>query len=230
MKRGVMYLSGVAGIILMLFLFACSGGSSTNTNPGAQGRTDISGSAEKRDNGSIAEKKVIPIPNTPNAFVASQWGRRTRRLPLGTTANSTNATANMNAATASAGADNNPAKIVPDQTSVSGTASQTAAAQSPLFGTWGNKGHTLVFNSDNTYTGDMNKTGVPGFSGILELSGNVIILTDTGGIHSCSQGDGSGATRGLYTYTVNGNELTFSPVQDLCKNRMALLKLTYKKQ
>jgi hypothetical protein len=92
-----------------------------------------------------------------------------------------------------------------------------ANPQNPLIGTWVSGGYSITFKPDNTYLRDFNLDGIPAVRGRVTVSGNVIIVTDSG---SC----------GSYTYTMSGNTLTFSLFHDPCSERAAFLDLTYTKQ
>jgi hypothetical protein len=103
----------------------------------------------------------------------------------------------------------------------------TAKSQNPLAGTWVSGGHSLTFKSDNTYSRDFNLDDVPAVRGTVTVSGNVIIVTDSGPCISSATGK---ITSGSYTYAMSGNTLTFSLFHDPCSDRAACLGLTYTKQ
>jgi hypothetical protein len=103
----------------------------------------------------------------------------------------------------------------------------TANSQNPLAGTWVSGGYSLTFKPDNTYSRDFNLDGIPAVRGSVTVSGNVIIVTDSGSCISSATGK---ITSGSYTYTMSGNTLTFSLFHDLCSDRAAFLGLTYTKQ
>jgi hypothetical protein len=103
----------------------------------------------------------------------------------------------------------------------------TANSQNPLAGTWVSGGYSLTFRSDNTYSRDFNLDGIPAVRGSVTVSGNVIIVTDSG---SCISSTTEKITSGSYTYTMSGNTLTFSLFHDPCSDRAAFMGLTYTKQ
>ncbi len=96
--------------------------------------------------------------------------------------------------------------------------------QNPLIGTWVSRGYSLTFNPDNTYVRDFNHEGIPAVQGTAAVSGNVLIVTDTG---SCISSEKS--TSGSYTYTLSGNTLTFSLFHESCSDRAGFFGLTYTK-
>ncbi len=102
--------------------------------------------------------------------------------------------------------------------------------QNPLLGTWVNREYKLTFKSDNTYEIDFTRDGSSGAWGSITLSGNAIILTDSGGRYSCMPSAAGEVGSGCYTYTMIGNTLTFSLFHDACSSRTAILGLTYTKQ
>jgi hypothetical protein len=104
-----------------------------------------------------------------------------------------------------------------------------ANSQNPLIGTWVSGGYSLTFKSDNIYLRNFNQEGIPTVRGINRVSGNLIIVTDSDGSHSCINTDGQ-EVRGSYTYAISGNTLTFSLFHDPCSERAAFLGLTYTKQ
>ncbi len=100
--------------------------------------------------------------------------------------------------------------------------------QNPLIGTWVSRGYSLTFNPDGTYVRDFNHEGIPAVQGSVAMSGNVLIVTDSG---SClSTGITEKNTSGSYTYILSGNTLTFSLFHDSCNDRAAFFELTYVKQ
>ncbi len=99
--------------------------------------------------------------------------------------------------------------------------------QNPLIGTWVSKEYRLIFNPDNTYIRDFNQEGIPAVQGSVSISGNVLIVTDSG---SCMSSAAEKSTIGSYTYTQSGNTLTFSLFHDSCSDRAAFFGLTYTKQ
>ncbi|HUI68783.1 MAG TPA: hypothetical protein VL087_11325 [Nitrospirota bacterium] len=103
----------------------------------------------------------------------------------------------------------------------------TANSQNPLAGTWVSGGYSLTFKSDNTYLRDFNQEGIPAVRGSVTVSGNVIIVTDSG---SCITGDTGRIESGSYTYTIVGNTLTLNLFHDPCSDRAAFLGQTYTRQ
>jgi len=103
----------------------------------------------------------------------------------------------------------------------------TANSQNPLAGTWVSSGYSLTFNSDNTYLRDFNHEGIPAVRGSVTVSGNVIIVTDSG---SCISSTTGRIESGSYTYTIAGNTLTFNLFHDPCSDRAAFLDQTYTRQ
>lgn len=103
-------------------------------------------------------------------------------------------------------------------------------SQNPLLGTWVSTGYRLTFKSDNTYSVDFTHDGLPEAWGSIDLSGNVIIVTDSDGSFSCKQRATGEVVSGCYTYSIHGNTLTFSLFHDACSGRAAFLELTYTKQ
>ncbi len=101
--------------------------------------------------------------------------------------------------------------------------------QNALIGKWVSGGYSLTFKSDNTYLRDFNHERISAVRGSVVVSGNLIMVTDPDGSHSCINADGQVA-RGTYTYTISGNTLTFSLFHDPCSDRAAFLELTYTKQ
>ncbi len=99
--------------------------------------------------------------------------------------------------------------------------------QNPLIGTWVCKEYRLIFNPDNTYIRDFNQEGIPAVQGSVSVSGNVLIVTDSG---SCMSSAAEKNTSGSYTYILSGNTLTFSLFHDSCNDRAAFFELTYAKQ
>ena len=95
--------------------------------------------------------------------------------------------------------------------------------RNPLTGTWVGGGYSLTFNSDNTYSRDLNLAGTQAVRGSFTVSGNVIMVTDS---DSCINGTGE-TTSGSYTYTITGNTLMFNIFHDPCSDRAAFLSLTY---
>ncbi len=98
--------------------------------------------------------------------------------------------------------------------------------QNPLIGTWVSRGYSLTFNPDNTYVRDFNHEGIPAVQGSAAVSGNVLIVTDSG---SCISSAAEQSTSGSYTYTLSGNTLTFSLFHDSCSDRAGFFGLTYTK-
>jgi hypothetical protein len=113
---------------------------------------------------------------------------------------------------------------------VSGNLSSTTNSENPLIGTWLSGEHSLTFNSDNTYLGDLNHDGIPEVWGSVMVSGNVVIFTDAVGSNSRRLKDSGQIVSGSYTYAISGNTLIFSRVHDLCHNRANLLCLDYQKK
>jgi len=103
----------------------------------------------------------------------------------------------------------------------------TANSQNPLVGTWISDGYSLTFKSDNTYLRDFNHEGIPAVRGSMTVSGNVIIVTDSG---SCTSSTTGRIESGSYTYTIAGNTLTFSLFHDPCSDRAEFLGQTYTRQ
>jgi hypothetical protein len=103
----------------------------------------------------------------------------------------------------------------------------TANSQNPLAGTWVSGGYSLTFKSDNTYLRDFNHEGIPAVRGSVTVSGNVIIVADSG---SCISSTTGKIESGSYTYTIIGNTLTFNLFHDPCSDRAAFLGQTYSKQ
>lgn len=103
-------------------------------------------------------------------------------------------------------------------------------AQDPLAGTWAGGDRTLTFESDNTYSADFNHDGHPEVWGRVARSGNVMILTDSGGRSSCINSADGQAVDGIYTYDISGDTLTFGLFHDPCRGRAGFLGLTYTKQ
>jgi hypothetical protein len=108
--------------------------------------------------------------------------------------------------------------------------SSTTKSENPLIGTWVSGEYSLTFKSNNTYFGGLNRDGSPDVWGSVIISGNVVIFSDTAGINSSDLKDGGQIIRGSYTYTINGNTLTFSPVLDLCPDSTNMLCLGYQKK
>ena len=102
-------------------------------------------------------------------------------------------------------------------------------AQDPLSGTWKSGDQTLTFE-DNTYSADFNHDGLPEAWGRITRSGNIMILTDSGGRNSCINNDAVQVVDGIYTYDVSGDTLTFGLFRDPCHSRAGFLGLTYTKQ
>ncbi len=102
-----------------------------------------------------------------------------------------------------------------------------ANSQNPLAGTWVSGGYSLTFRSDNTYSRDFNLDGIPAAHGSITVSGNVIIVTDSG---SCINSTNGRIESGSYTYRMSGKTLTFSLFHDPCSDRAAFLGLTYIRQ
>lgn len=114
----------------------------------------------------------------------------------------------------------------------SGGFRSTVDSRNPLVGTWASGGYSLTFKSDNTFLSDLNRDGVPDVSGSVVISGNVVIFSDAaGGNYSTWLGSGQ-VISGSYTYAINGNTLTFSPVLDLCSDQTNtnILCLSYQKR
>lgn len=103
----------------------------------------------------------------------------------------------------------------------------TAISQNPLTGTWVSEGYSLTFKPDNMYSRAFNIDGIPAVRGSVTVSGNVIILTDSG---SCLSSTTGRIESGSYTYNISGNTLTFSLFHDPCSDRAAFMGLTYTKQ
>jgi hypothetical protein len=103
----------------------------------------------------------------------------------------------------------------------------TLNSRNTLYGTWVNGGYSLTFNSDNTYSRDLNLAGAQAVRGSFAVSGNVIMVTDS---DSCINGTTGETTSGSYTFTIAGNALTFNIFHDPCSDRAAFLRLTYTKQ
>lgn len=103
-------------------------------------------------------------------------------------------------------------------------------AQDPLAGTWAIGDHALTFGSDNTYSVDFNHDGLPEVWGRVARSGNVMILTDSGGRKSCINSADGQVVDGIYTYDISGDTLTFGLFHDPCRGRAGFLGLTYTKQ
>jgi hypothetical protein len=106
----------------------------------------------------------------------------------------------------------------------------TTNIENPLIGTWVSGRYSLTFKSDYTYSIDINRDGIAEFKGSVTISGNVVIFTDAGGNSSYSWEDNGQAISGSYTYAISGNTLTFSPVLDLCRDRVNILCLSYQKK
>jgi hypothetical protein len=104
-----------------------------------------------------------------------------------------------------------------------------ANSQNPLIGTWVSGEYSLTFKSDNTYLRDFHHEGIPAVRGNVMVSGNLIIVTDSDGSHSCINTDGQ-VVRGSYTYAASSNTLTFSIFHDPCSDRALFLGLMYTKQ
>ncbi len=111
----------------------------------------------------------------------------------------------------------------------SGGLSSTANSENPLVGTWVSGRHSLTFNSDYTYSSDLNRDGIPSVWGSVVVSGNVAIFTDAAASNSCTRKDDGQVVSGSYTYAVSGSTLSFSLVHDLCSDRVNLLNLSYQK-
>ncbi len=103
----------------------------------------------------------------------------------------------------------------------------SANPRNPLIGTWVSREYRLTFNPDSTYVRDFNQEGIPALQGSVTMSGNVLIVTDTG---SCGDSAAEEGTRGSYTYAISGNRLTFCLFHDPCRDRAALFERTYIKQ
>lgn len=108
--------------------------------------------------------------------------------------------------------------------------SSATNSENPLIGTWVSGGYTLTFKSGNTYSCDLNRGGIPVGSGSVMISGNVVIFTDAVGSNSFSLKDDGQIISGSYTYAIYGDTLTFSPILDLCRDRINILCLSYQKK
>ena len=103
-------------------------------------------------------------------------------------------------------------------------------SENPLIGSWVSGRHSLAFNSDNTYSLDLDRDGIPEVWGSVTISGNVVIFSDAVGRNSYGPKDDGQIISGSYTYALSGNTLTFSPVLDLCRDRSNILCLSYQKK
>jgi len=74
----------------------------------------------------------------------------------------------------------------------------------------------ILFNSDGTYAIDAGATGIYGTTGHLEFNGNLVIFTDDEASPQSCQGD---MNSGTYQYTLTGNSITFTVVDDKCLTR-----------
>ncbi len=99
--------------------------------------------------------------------------------------------------------------------------------QNPLIGTWVSREYSLTFKPNNTYVRDFNHEGIPAVQGSSTVSGNVLIITDSG---SCISSAAEKSTIGSYTFTLSGDTLTFSLFHDSCSDRAGFFGLTYTKQ
>lgn len=106
----------------------------------------------------------------------------------------------------------------------------TINSENPLIGTWVSGEHSLTFQSDNRYSCDLDRDGIPAVWGSYMISGNVVIFSDAVGSGASNWKDGGQIISGTYTYTMNGNTLTFSPVLNLCRDRINILCLSYQKK
>ena len=104
-----------------------------------------------------------------------------------------------------------------------------ANPQDQLIGTWVSGGYSLTFKSDNNYARDFNHEAIQAVRGSVMVSGNLMIVTDFDGSHSCINADGQ-VVSGSYTYAISSNTLTFSLFHDPCSDRAAFFGLTYTKQ
>jgi hypothetical protein len=123
--------------------------------------------------------------------------------------------------------NSNPHSQYPGQES---SARLDANTQNPLVGTWVSRGNSLTFKPDNTYLRDFNHEGIPAVRGSVMVSGNLIIVTDSDGRHSCINSADGQVVSGSYTYAISGNTLTFRLFHDPCSDRAAFLCLTYTRQ
>jgi len=106
----------------------------------------------------------------------------------------------------------------------------TANSENPLIGTWISGGYSLIFKSDNTYMGGLMLDGTPEVWGNVVISGNVVIFSEAVGSNSSGPKDSRQIISGSYTYTINGNILTFSPVLDVFRDQSNMLCLSYQKR
>jgi len=105
-----------------------------------------------------------------------------------------------------------------------------ANSQNPLVGTWVSGDYSLTFKSDNTYSGGFNHDGAPQVWGSITLSGNLIMLTDSGGSDACINSAAGQAVTGSYTYHISGDTLNFNLFYDPCSGRAAFMGRTYTKK
>ncbi len=112
---------------------------------------------------------------------------------------------------------------------VSERLSTPANSENPLIGSWVSGGYNLSFKPDNTYSCDYNRDGTPAVWGSVTTSGNVAIFSEPSGSNPDIHKDAVQVLAGSYTYVINGNILTFSPVLDLCHDRTNILCLSYQK-
>lgn len=74
----------------------------------------------------------------------------------------------------------------------------------------------ILFNSDGTYAIDSGATGVYGTTGHIELNGNLVTFSDNEESPQSCKGE---QNSGTYQYTLTGNSLTFTVVDDKCLTR-----------
>jgi len=103
-------------------------------------------------------------------------------------------------------------------------------SQNPLMGTWTNGDCTLTFQADNTYSAVFNHGEVHEIRGTIVLSGNVLIITDFEGTSACTTSTNSQTASGCYTFTLNGNMLSFSLFHDPCGYRATFLGIAFTKR
>jgi hypothetical protein len=112
---------------------------------------------------------------------------------------------------------------------VSERLSAATNSENPLIGSWVSGKHNLTFKPDNTYSCEYNRDGMPAVWGSISISGNVAIFSEPSGCNPDIRKEGVQILAGSYTYSINGNTLTFNPVLDLCHDWTNILCLSYQK-
>ena len=107
-----------------------------------------------------------------------------------------------------------------------GSVISSGNSQNPLIGTWVSWDYNLTFQSDNTYSGAFNHDGDAVVWGSITRSGNLIMLTDSGGSDACINNAAGQAVSGSYTYHISGSTLNFALFYDPCSGRAAFMGRT----